>query len=150
MRVPTDPATPQGELLRELGAAKARKQEACDASLDLMRLADDPLLIHGLLRRAEQRSAARPAGVKLPLINQMIDRNSSSLPSRSPPYSLAEPLHLPSLAAETFASSREDREQALTIGPEQVPVLPRRQPGWIIFLLAAALLLSAVLVLAHV
>lgn len=150
MRVRTDPATPQGELLRELGAARVRKQEACDESLDLMRLANDPLLIRGLLRRAEQRIAARPAGVKLPLMNQLIDRNSSNLPSRSPPYGLAEPLHPPSLAAETFASSREDREQALTIGPEPVPGLPRRQPGWIIFLFAAALLLSAVLGLAHI
>ncbi len=113
MAIPIDPADMPGEMLAELGAARARAAAAGSPEQELMRLAADPLLLQRHLQREEPPPRSRPVVVGLPLLTVGARGAPSSAPRHSFGAEAAEPLYASSLEAEAFTPSADDLSGAM-------------------------------------
>lgn len=108
---------PDGEFLREQGAARTRAADRGGAADELMRLADDPLLLGSLLRRGEGSRVWSPEVTKVPLLGlALLSSNRKGSVCRNG-YQKTETLRAPSLTPEAFDPTGEDWVKTLDLHP---------------------------------
>lgn len=142
----SDPPHLPAEMLRDLGRAGSKIEAGDDRLHQIMRLADDPLLLHAWLRRERCPGPQLPVPLLRPVLpNQMgglAKGTSSASVYTSQILAPSESLH-----PEVFAASAEDRAAALDT---VVPASRMKWPGmgaWLVFLLATSLLPVVILML---
>jgi hypothetical protein len=126
----TEPlASEAAKALRDIGQSGSRQLAGDDREDELMRLADDPLMIRNFLSRQEAMSPKPPvlpgglsAGAALQLQKSSDNRRTQSLKAM---YEQRERKLDPSLVPEIFAPSSEDREQAIANLNLALPGKPR-------------------------
>ena len=146
---PTEIPPTTARLLRELGASESRTAQSDDPSRQLMRLAQDPLLLHAFLMQDDRH---HPAPVLLP-------RLACPLPSVAPlaherqtaprllAYRSAFSPKLQSLWPEAFSPSEADKADVLEADDPQASFSPGLAHGVTIASIAVLLMLAVLLVL---
>lgn len=136
-------------MLRELGASQVRASSSGDATAELMRLAADPLLLHGFLRPRAAPELPPPVGPRPPFFCLAPGTAAPEARIGSAHYGAVDPHSSPSVLPETFAPSADDRVAALTLAPA-LPLCGQPQAGragWLVASAGAAALLLLCLAL---
>lgn len=110
--------SPEAELFRDMGQSTVRSGVTVNLEPELMRLADDPLLLRALLDRGECRETASfqtpsaPQLQALQLAGKTVAQASQTASVAA--YAHAEPRFFPSEAPVSYLPTVEDREGALS------------------------------------
>jgi hypothetical protein len=121
-RLPSEAA----KALRDISQSGSRQRAGDDREDELMRLADDPLMIRNFLMRQET-AMAKPLAPRseLPVSSAFqlqLSQDKGQYPGLKAKYAQRERKLEPSLTPETFAPSAEDREQAISSLHLSLPV----------------------------
>lgn len=114
---------PDGEFLREYGAARTRATERDGSADELMRLAGDPLLLASVLRRREAPGVWLPETTKVPLPGLALPGSTGKAVPHRNSYQTIEALRPPSLVPEIFDPADENWGKTLDLLP------PARHPS---------------------
>jgi hypothetical protein len=123
-RLPSEAA----KALRDISQSGSRQRVGDDREDELMRLADDPLMIRNFLIRQETASL-KPRALRSSLsvnaaLQLQLSHDTSQHAGLKAMYTQRERKLDPSLAPEVFAPSAEDREQAISSLHLALPVKP--------------------------
>ena len=125
------PAPPDGTLLRDMSGSEMRHPSAVSSEQQLLRLAEDPLLLRAFLLRQDDAppppstSAGGQISIALACSMQTGGGIGEGVQGGRA-YEGRESLREPSLAPTPFAPSPQDREEAFDLGAKPSGTGPRR------------------------
>jgi hypothetical protein len=122
------PPSEAAKALRDISQSGSRQRAGDDREDELMRLADDPLMIRNFLARQESASlkplAQRGELSASTALHLQLSHDTRQHAGLKTMYAQRERKLDPSLAPEAFAPSAEDREQAISSLDVSLPVEP--------------------------
>ncbi|PZF77382.1 hypothetical protein DK847_08660 [Aestuariivirga litoralis] len=114
----TEGVSTHSELVRDIGASRFRVVDDDADTKELMRLADNPLALHGFLQRQAVGMFVTPPVTRLVVPGLVLIHSSSQAQAGEPVYGAPEVRLQAFEGLEAFQPTAEDHEHVLMVWPE--------------------------------